>query len=109
MSKSFQLQGGFPTYSEEIPPAAVPFVADQVNVDAVLFGRYAWTGRTIEYHRHQIRDTYGTHAATEDEENQLAQWLAERVRYQLRGSYTHHYRRMYFTRTAQRRASLSRY
>lgn len=77
--KSFQLQGRFPTYAEEMPPAAVPFVADQVNVDAGLFGKYAWTGRTIEYHRHQIRKEYGTHSATEGEEDQLAKWLADQV------------------------------
>lgn len=77
--KFFQIEGRIPTYAEEIPAAAVEFVADQVNVDRALFTKYAWTGRTIEYHRHQIRDKYGTHPATEDEEDQLADWLADQV------------------------------
>ncbi|MEY9212002.1 hypothetical protein ABH917_001448 [Thermobifida halotolerans] len=42
------------------------------DVEAALFAKYAWIGRTIEYHRYQIRDKYGTHPATEDEEDQLA-------------------------------------
>lgn len=77
--KFFQIEGRIPTYAEEIPAAAVEFVADQVNVDRALCTKYAWTGRTIEYHRHQIRDKYGTHPATEDEEDQLADWLADQV------------------------------
>ncbi|WP_435825582.1 Tn3 family transposase [Nocardiopsis alba] len=77
--KFFQIEGRIPTYAEETPAAAVEFVADQVNVDRALFTKYAWTGRTIEYHRHQIRDKYGTHPATEDEEDQLADWLADQV------------------------------
>jgi len=77
--KFFQIEGRIPTYAEEVPAAAVDFVADQVNVEAALFAKYAWAGRTVEYHRRQIRDEYGTHPATEGEEAQLADWLADQV------------------------------
>ncbi|WP_223839384.1 hypothetical protein [Nocardiopsis deserti] len=45
---------------------------------AALFGRYPWNTRVPGRHRHQIRQEHGTHAATE-EEDQLAQWLADQV------------------------------
>lgn len=77
--KFFQLQGRFPSYPEEIPSAAVDFIAQQVDVDAALFDKYPWNTRVPGRHRHQIRQEYGTHAATEDEEDQLAQWLADQV------------------------------
>ncbi|GAB3476663.1 hypothetical protein GCM10027440_09910 [Nocardiopsis coralliicola] len=77
--KFFQIEGRFPSYAEEIPAAAAPFVADQVGVEPTLFGKYPWNTRVPGRHRRQIRDTYGTHAATEDEENQLADWLADQV------------------------------
>nr|WP_239647922.1 DUF4158 domain-containing protein [Nocardiopsis ganjiahuensis] len=77
--KFFQIEGRFPSYAEEIPAAAVDFVADQVGVEAALFGKYPWNTRSVKYHRSQIRDKYGTHAATEEEEDQLADWLADQV------------------------------
>lgn len=77
--KFFQIEGRFPSYAEEIPAAAVDFVADQAGVEATLFGKYPWNTRSVKYHRSQIRDKYGTHAATEDEEDQLADWLADQV------------------------------
>lgn len=77
--KFFQIEGRIPTYAEEVPAAAVGYVASEVGVDAVLFAKYAWTGRTIEYHRRQIRDRYGTRPASEDDEAQLAVWLAGQV------------------------------
>lgn len=39
--------------------AAVDYVAGLVKVDPALFGKYAWHGSTIEYHRAQIRKAQG--------------------------------------------------
>jgi hypothetical protein len=36
------------------PAAAVAYVAEQVGVDPEVFGRYLFTGRTVEYHRAQV-------------------------------------------------------
>ncbi|WP_433350551.1 DUF4158 domain-containing protein [Micromonospora sp. CA-111912] len=51
--------GRFPRGRSELPGEAVGFVARQVGVEPAEFGLYEWTGRTIEYHRAQIRGHLG--------------------------------------------------
>ncbi|MFJ2406679.1 Tn3 family transposase [Streptomyces xanthochromogenes] len=79
MLKFYEVEGRFPAYAEEVPPAAVEYVASLVGVDAALFAKYSWRGRTIKEHRKQIRTVFGTRAATVADEEQLAQWLADLV------------------------------
>lgn len=57
--KFFELDARFPRDVSELPPAAVSYVAEQVRVDSRELDAYAWSGRTIEYHRAQIRQAYG--------------------------------------------------
>jgi len=57
--KFFELEGRFPRHASELPRAAVGYVAGQVKVGAEASARYRWTGRTIEYHRAQIRKALG--------------------------------------------------
>jgi hypothetical protein len=54
--KFFELEGRFPDLLEEVPPAAVEYVADLVKVPATVFAKYTLVGRTSEYHRKQIRE-----------------------------------------------------
>ena len=54
-------------------------VANQVNVPADLYPRYEWSGRTIEYHRAQIREFLGFREATVQDGAELVTWFAERV------------------------------
>jgi len=54
-------------------------VAGLVKVDPALFGKYAWRGSTIEYHRSQIRKAFGTRPATENDKQRWAVWLAGEV------------------------------
>ena len=75
MLKFFELQARFPR-REDVPKAAVDFVAGQVKVDPALFAEYAWSGSTIEYHRKQIRDFHGFRAVTVGDEDKLIVWLA---------------------------------
>jgi hypothetical protein len=77
--KFYEVEGRFPGYPEEVPAVAVDYVAGLVNVDPALFGKYAWSGSTIEYHRSQIRKVFGTRAASKDDERQWAVWLAGEV------------------------------
>ncbi|MEP6462278.1 MAG: DUF4158 domain-containing protein, partial [Frankiaceae bacterium] len=77
--KFFELEGRFPRHGGELPPAAVAYVASQVQVEPGVFGGYAWAGRTIEYHRAQIRDALGFRPATRADEQALADWLAAAV------------------------------
>jgi TnpA family transposase len=77
--KFFELEGRFPESRDEIPPAAVDYVAGLVRVDPSALAKYAWSGRTIEYHRAQIRGALGLRECSEADEDRLASWLAEEV------------------------------
>jgi len=75
--KSFQVEARFPQRKQDVPGAVVVFVAKQVGVAPEEFLQYQWRGRTIEYHRAQIRTALGFREATEQDEAALASWLAE--------------------------------
>jgi Domain of unknown function (DUF4158) len=60
----------------ELPQAAIEYVAALVGVPVAELGRYAWSGRTIEHHRAQIRSERGFRQATGDDERRMADWLA---------------------------------
>jgi Domain of unknown function (DUF4158) len=48
-----------PAHAGEVPAAAVEHVAQQVGVPYERWPEYQWQGRTIEYHRSQIRFLLG--------------------------------------------------
>jgi hypothetical protein len=77
--KFFELEGRFPDVLEEVPPAAVEYVADLVKVPATDFAKYLLVGRTAEYHRKQIREALGFRPSTVADEKALAEWLAVEV------------------------------
>ena len=73
--KMFQAEGRFPRRGEDVPAAAVEASARQVGVPAVEWRRYAWGGRTAEYHRAQIRGALGFREATLEDADALGRWL----------------------------------
>jgi histone H3/H4 len=77
--KAFVFEGRFPRQKHDIPGAVIVHVANQVTVPADLYPRYEWSGRTIEYHRAQIREFLGFREATVQDWAELVTWLAERV------------------------------
>jgi hypothetical protein len=77
--KFFELDARFPASVEELPPPAVAYVAERVKVDPADLSAYRWTGRTIEYHRAQVRDAFGFREFTRGDEDKLAAWLVEEV------------------------------
>lgn len=77
--KFFELEGRFPCHAGEVPKPALGYLAGQLKVPSEAFGDYAWTGRTIEYHRAQIRKALGFREATVGDEERLAGWLAAEV------------------------------
>ncbi|HEY5356903.1 MAG TPA: Tn3 family transposase [Streptosporangiaceae bacterium] len=79
MLKFYEIEGRFPACPEEVPRAAVEYVASLVKVTPALLERYSWRGRTIEYHRAQIRKACGTRPASEADEERWARWLAAEV------------------------------
>jgi hypothetical protein len=77
--KFFQYAGAFPRSPQDIPLTVVDHVAQQVGVPADTWAQYAWDGRTIEYHRAQIRQHLGFREATVADGEMLVTWLAEQI------------------------------
>jgi len=73
--KLFQAEGRFPRRPEDVPAAAVEAIAGQVGVAAAAWQGYDWRGRTIEYHRAQIRAALGFREATLGDAEALGRWL----------------------------------
>jgi hypothetical protein len=61
--KFYVQHGRFPRGRAELPYVAVRFVADQVKVEAPELGLYEWSGRTVEFHRAQIRAIWASASA----------------------------------------------
>ena len=47
------------------------YVAEQVGVDAALFGKYEFSSRAAKYHRTQIRDELGFRECSEADQTEL--------------------------------------
>jgi Domain of unknown function (DUF4158) len=69
----------FPRGRSNVPDAVVRFVGRQLGVDSSELNLYEWSGRTIEYHRAQIRTHLGFRVATVDDQEKLTTWLAANV------------------------------
>ena len=77
--KFYELEGRFPRHAGEVPKPALGYIAAQVKVAAAAFSDYEWTGRTIEYHRAQIRRHLGFRECTADDAVKLTGWLADGI------------------------------
>jgi hypothetical protein len=75
----FHHEGRFPKQRQEIPGAVVAHLAKQAAVAPDEFLRYAWSGRTIEAHRAQIRAALGFREMGAEDAAALGAWLVERV------------------------------
>ncbi len=74
--KFFQREGRFPFFKNEVPSVVISFVAIQVDVASELYLQYAWTGRTIEYHRAQIRKALGFRESTREDAERIVHFTA---------------------------------
>jgi hypothetical protein len=77
--KFFQYAGSFPRAPQDVPFTVVAHVAEQIGVPAELWAQYAWDGRTIEYHRAQIRQHLGFREATVADGELLVAWLCAQI------------------------------
>jgi hypothetical protein len=77
--KFYTRAGRFPRGCGELPDEAVEFVARQVGVNPTELDLYEWTGRTIEYHRAQIRAHLGFRECSVADAEKLTEWLAANV------------------------------
>jgi hypothetical protein len=71
----FEHEARFPR-REDVPRAAVDFVAGQVKVGPELFAGYDFTSRQAANHRGQVRDFHKFAKATVQDEDGLAVWLS---------------------------------
>lgn len=74
--KFFEVEARFPESAQEVPTAAVEYVAQQVKVPAEAWADYDWQSKAIQRHRGEIRAAYGFRANTEEDQDRLAAWLA---------------------------------
>jgi TnpA family transposase len=72
-------RGRFPRGRAEIPDEAIEYVARQVGVERTEIAFYDWSGRTIEYHRAQIRRALGFRECTVADADALTWWLVDEV------------------------------
>ncbi len=77
--KHYSQFGRFPRGRSDLSDAVIEFVARQVGVEASALGFYEWSGRTIEYHRNQVRGHLGFRVATISDQEKLTAWLASDV------------------------------
>jgi len=76
--KCFQHEGRFPA-RHEIPSAVVQHIADQVGVHAKHFLLYPTAGRTVEYHRAQIREALGFRPVSDADAQAIVVWMDKHV------------------------------
>jgi Domain of unknown function (DUF4158) len=77
--KFFTRYGRFPGGRAEFADEVVDYVARQMKVPASELGLYGWSGRTVEYHRAQIRQHLGFRVCGVADAEKLTAWLATNV------------------------------
>ena len=75
--KYFQHQGRFPKSAREVPKPVVDYLASQLGVAPAAWQGYDWQGRTIKYHRDEIRKLLGFREATVADGQELINWLCD--------------------------------
>ena len=77
--KFFQLNGRFPEKKNEIPRVVQSFVAEQLGIPDSLYQEYNWQGRSVKYHRAEIRELYSFRPIRLEDFDDLRQWLIDDV------------------------------
>jgi hypothetical protein len=76
--KFFQYNTKFPTSKNEIPKDVIKFIAKQLLLNSRIFEKYDWEGRTINYHKAQIRNFFGFRESTKKDIEEIHKWLIEK-------------------------------
>lgn len=79
--KFFQYEARFPYYKNELPRSFIEFLAKQLFLNPSAFSNYDWTGRTITYHRSEIRNYFGFREITQQDIEEMINWLCQFVLY----------------------------
>lgn len=81
MFKFFQYEARFPHTKSEIPKKVIEYIAKQLEMNPDIFSEYVWTGRTITYHRSEIRNYFEFREATLQDVDLMIHWLCQNVLY----------------------------
>ena len=60
-----------------MPRRIIKHIADQLEIDPANWSNYDWSGRTIKYHRSEIRKLLGFREATVVDSEELVDWLPD--------------------------------
>jgi DNA-binding cell septation regulator SpoVG len=77
--KFFVFSARFPEKPPEIPAVVVNYVAKLLDIKPEKYQDYDWQGRSIKYHRAQIREYFGFREAQVSDATELANWLTEQA------------------------------
>lgn len=75
--KYFQHEGRFPLVPTDVPSVIVAYVAEQLGQKPDAWFEYPWQGRSVGYHRANIRKFCGFREATVEDSRQLKKWLVQ--------------------------------
>src|ERR1700727_2346531 len=79
MLKFFQIEGRFPRDHNEIPPAAVKYIAQTLGANASRFAGYALATRNSKFHRARIRKFLEVRSSTNSDAKRALQWLEQQA------------------------------
>ncbi|MBY0155386.1 Tn3 family transposase [Cytobacillus firmus] len=79
--KFFQYEARFPYHKNEIPKSLIHYLAKQLFLNPDVFEQYDWTGRTISYHRTEIRNYFGFREVEKQDIDEMVDWLCKSVLY----------------------------
>ena len=77
--KYFQEHSRFPEHPNDLPPNAIGWVADQLQISPERLALFDWRGRIAKRYRNQIRTWLGFRANTLADQDRLHNWLLEEV------------------------------
>jgi hypothetical protein len=77
--KCFQYEGRFPARSYDVPTDVVAYLAQLLDVPVEHWTAYDWDGRTIKYHRAEIRTWLGFREATVADGEAMVTWLCAEI------------------------------
>lgn len=75
--KYFQYQGQFPQQPHDVPTPVIEHIAEQLALEIATWKDYDWSGRTIKYHRAEIRKLLGFRESTVADGQELVKWLCQ--------------------------------
>ncbi|KLU63705.1 Tn3 transposase DDE domain protein [Desulfosporosinus acididurans] len=79
--KFFQNEARFPIQKYEVPKVVIAYIAKQIYTESALYAQYDWGGRSITYHRTQIREFFGFREDTVQDAQEITDWLCKNVLY----------------------------